>query len=198
MAKKLKPTANAKLRNRVLDRRKILGSELVANSRNWRTHPKAQAEALRGILEEIGQVGELYAYHSERAGGKLVLIDGHLRSEEFADQEWDVAITDLSDEEADKLLLAYDPLAAMAEANKENLEALIRDVQIKSEGLAGMLGKLAEQNAIIAKNQEPDQEPEPDIPEQFCVLIECETEDQQKEILQRMTNEGLQCRALIS
>lgn len=76
---------------------------------------------MRGILEEIGQAGELLAYHSARAGGKLVLVDGHLRSTEFSGEEWDVAITDLTDEEADKLLVAHDLLDFGAIIGKVNV-----------------------------------------------------------------------------
>jgi ParB-like chromosome segregation protein Spo0J len=36
------------------------------------------------------------------------------------------------------------------------------------------------------------------IPEKFMVLIECKTESEQKNLLERFMREGLQCRALIS
>jgi hypothetical protein len=152
-------TGTATLRNRVVERKRMLGSELTPNDRNWRTHPKPQADALRGVLEEIGQVGELYAYHSEREGGKLVLIDGHLRSQEFAGAEWDVAITDLTDAEADKLLACYDPLAAMAETNAKALDSLLHDVQTGSEAVADMLTKLAETNGIVSTGGEVELKP---------------------------------------
>ena len=134
----------SQFRNRVTERRRVLGADLLANGRNWRGHPKAQTEALRGILSEIGQVGELYAYYSERNGGKLTLIDGHLRSQEFSGETWDVAITDLNDAEADKLLACYDPLAAMATVDAAALASLLREVEVSSIGLADLINDLAE------------------------------------------------------
>lgn len=129
--------------------------ELQANARNWRQHPTAQAEALRGVLLEVGQVGELYAYTSERAGGKLVLIDGHLRQELDPAQDWDVAITDLTDAEADKVLLARDPIAAMATVDAGRLDTLLREVQTGSEGLASMLAGLAKDAGITPPDFQP-------------------------------------------
>jgi hypothetical protein len=36
------------------------------------------------------------------------------------------------------------------------------------------------------------------IPEQFMILIECQSEFEQSDLLERLTGEGLQCKALIS
>jgi hypothetical protein len=131
------------LRNRVIERRRMLGSELTPNARNFRTHPDEQRAALRGVLTEIGQAGELLLYRSERNGGKLTLVDGHLRAEDYANQEWDVAITDLTDSEADKLLAVHDPLAAMAGTDTEQLDALLADLETDDAGLQALLDDLA-------------------------------------------------------
>src|ERR1019366_1792790 len=119
-----KPTPPASLRNRVVERRRMLGSELTPNPKNWREHPPEQSAALGAVLAEIGQAGELLAYHSARDGGKLTLINGHKRSADFPAATWDVAITDLDDAEADKLLAVLDPITNMAVPNMEKLSAL--------------------------------------------------------------------------
>ena len=46
-------------RNRILGLELIPSSELVAHPGNWRNHPKAQAEALKGVLAEVGIAGAL-------------------------------------------------------------------------------------------------------------------------------------------
>lgn len=127
-------------RNRVVERRRMRSEELTANPRNWREHPEAQRAALRGVLGEVGQVGELYAYRSEREGGKLVLIDGHMRLSEAP--EWDVAITDLTDEEADLILAVRDPIGAMAQSNAEALAELLSGETASEEGLASLIASL--------------------------------------------------------
>jgi hypothetical protein len=121
-------------------------TEILTNPNNWRRHPQTQVEALHGLIEEIGVVGELYAYYSERNGGQLTLFDGHLRAEEFGDQEWDVAITDLNDEEADKLILTYDPLSAQATADQEKLTTLLQTVRFESQGVTELLRSMIPQN----------------------------------------------------
>lgn len=131
------------LRNRVTERRRMRPTEILPNPSNWRRHPQTQVEALHAILAEIGVVGELYAYYSERNGGQLTLLDGHLRTEEFGDQEWDVAITDLTDAEADRFLLTYDPLSTQATADQARLTALLQTVQFESPALTEMLRGMA-------------------------------------------------------
>ena len=50
-----------------------------------------------------------------------MLIDGHLRAETTPDSEVPVLVLDVTAEEADKILLTLDPLAAMAEADSERI-----------------------------------------------------------------------------
>ena len=64
-------------------------------------HPKAQADALRGLLCEIGYADALLARETPEG---LQLIDGHLRAETTPDVEVPVLILDVTEEEADKLL----------------------------------------------------------------------------------------------
>jgi hypothetical protein len=49
-------TSGAQLRSRDLieESRRVLVEALLPNPRNWRVHSKAQAEALRGLLREVG------------------------------------------------------------------------------------------------------------------------------------------------
>jgi len=97
-------------------------SELVDNAGNFRQHPRAQQDAFEGMLGEIGRAGALVAYHSERNDGALTLIDGHLRR--GMGGSWTVLITDLVDNEADKLLQAYDPISHMAVTDRDMLREL--------------------------------------------------------------------------
>ena len=130
------------IRDRVqrLERRRA--GDLVPNPKNWRTHPKGQQDALRGILAEVGYADALLA--RELPDGSLMLVDGHLRAETTPDQEVPVLVLDISEAEADKLLLSLDPLAALAETNAVALDALLRDVDTGSEGLQQMYADLAE------------------------------------------------------
>jgi hypothetical protein len=59
-----------------------------------------------------------------------------------------------------------------------------------------------ELDALLAElTNEPNQEQSAgvdEIPEQWALMIECENEDEQAALLERLTAEGLRCRALIS
>lgn len=132
------------IKNRVKEMRMMSATEISANEKNWRTHPDKQTRALSGILEEIGIAGALLCYHSERNGGALTLIDGHLRKEVAPGEEWPVLITDLTDAEADTLLAVYDPVAAMAGAERERLAALIEGVRVQDARLRELVAGVAE------------------------------------------------------
>src|ERR1700736_3129931 len=45
------------VRDRIKEFKRVRAADLVPNPKNWRRHPKAQSEALRGLLSEIGYAG---------------------------------------------------------------------------------------------------------------------------------------------
>src|SRR5262245_32678948 len=112
------------IRDRIQEFRRVPACELLDHDGNPRRHPQAQRDALRGVLEQVGIAGALIAYASERKGGKLTLIDGHLRKSDY-DLDWPVLVLDVTDAEADLLLATHDPLAALAEYDKPKLQALL-------------------------------------------------------------------------
>ena len=127
------------MRDRVKELRRVPASELRANPKNWRTHPPAQEAALKGVLAEIGFADAMIARETEDG---LELIDGHLRREVMGDQEVPVLVLDVTEEEADKLLLTYDPLAAMAHADMDSLLALASLTEFESPAVFDMLEAL--------------------------------------------------------
>jgi hypothetical protein len=142
-----------KIRDRVKELRRVRAGDLIPNPKNWRTHPAAQQDALRGVLSEIGYADALIA--REVKGGKLMLLDGHLRAETTPDQIVPVLVVDLTEEEADKLLATLDPLAAMAEADAAKLEALLAEIETESAAVEVMLSELALNTGIEPPAFEP-------------------------------------------
>jgi len=134
------------MKDRVKELRRVPASELRANPKNWRRHPPAQEAALRGVLEDIGFADAVIA--RETADG-LELIDGHLRQEVMGDQSIPVLIVDVTEEEADKMLLTLDPLAAMARPDQDQLLSLLKSVEIESDAVNIML------EALINGESEP-------------------------------------------
>jgi hypothetical protein len=61
----------------------------------------------------------------------------------MGDQPVPVLIVDVTEEEADKMLLTHDPLAMMAHADTDQLLNLLRDTQFESKAVNDMLEALA-------------------------------------------------------
>ncbi|MFO0937808.1 MAG: ParB N-terminal domain-containing protein, partial [Gemmataceae bacterium] len=130
------------LRNRVRELRLVKANELLPNPKNWRTHPTAQVDALKGLLAEVGIAGAVLV--RELPDGRLMLIDGHARADLSGDNEIPVQVLDVSEEEADKILATFDSVGKLAETNEDMLKELLEGVEFDSpavnEMLEGMLG----------------------------------------------------------
>lgn len=128
-------------RNRIVGSGTEAPDQLVANPLNWREHPPAQREALRGSLNTVGWVQQVLV---NRVTGNVV--DGHARVEEaLSRQESEVPVlyVELSPEEEATVLATLDPISAMATTNDERLTELLADVNVDDAGLQRLLDDLA-------------------------------------------------------
>lgn len=186
------------IKNRVKKHVKIRAGDLVPHELNPRIHSDNQRKALNALYEEIGFARSVLAY--ELPDGRLKLIDGHLRQSMDPDMEVEVEVLDVNDEEARKLLLSIDPLAQMANFDDEALQQL-RDITKSDndvlENLWASLKQTDEGTRTKIKVQTEKVETDP-LPEQFIVLIECSTEEEQIKLLRQFKKQGMKCRALTS
>ena len=162
------------------------------NARNWRTHPAAQREALRGILAEVGYAGALVA--RELPDGSLELIDGHLRAETTPNALVPVLVLDVSEAEALKLLATYDPLAALAETNQAALDSVLSESKPTAKHCAVCWPVWP-----IVRRTDPDEGELPDQAlalELFQVVVECEQRSGAAPRLRANRSQGLKCRLL--
>lgn len=146
-------------RNRIVGHGEQAAGQFMANPLNWRIHPKAQREALTGVLSEVGWVQSVIV---NRTTGNVV--DGHARIEEALKLGDETPVpfieVELSEEEEQKILLTIDPISAMAAADKQNLDALLQDVSTASAGVQSMLAELAEKSGLGYNDQQQDGEVE--------------------------------------
>jgi hypothetical protein len=140
---KPKPKPAAGIRDRIKELRRVRAGDLAPNPRNWRQHPQAQVDALRGVLTEIGYADALLA--RALPDGTLELVDGHARQALDPEQIVPVLVLDLTENEAAKLMTVLDPLAGMAEANEAALALLLTEIETDSDALQALLDGLAEQ-----------------------------------------------------
>ena len=122
--------------------------EIDDHPSQWRDHNLPQADAMAGVLREVGIASTLKVWKSERAGGRYVAWDGHLRKSLDPDLEWPVDILDITDAEADYLLSVFDPISAMATADAGALDALLSSVNSGEAAVTAMLAELAARSSI--------------------------------------------------
>lgn len=128
-------------RSRIVGQGSESPRDLVANPRNWRTHPRHQREALSGVMGQVGWVQQVVV---NRTTGHLV--DGHLRVEIAADRDEPsvpVVYVELDADEEALVLASLDPLAALAGTDGQRLEALLEEVRPESGDVRQMLADLA-------------------------------------------------------
>ena len=186
------------IRNRIREFRLVKGSELRHHPRNWRKHPPKQRKAFRALLDEIGFAGVELVYQSERFGGELTIIDGHMRQEEVGDFEMPCAITDLTDAEADKLLALANPLAAMADTDPEKLDELLQEIDTGSAELQELLADVAKEAGLYPDGEVGGEPPESNYSEQYGVIVMCDGEAQQKEIYEALLEQGYNCKVVVT
>jgi len=183
-----------KIRDRIKELRRVPAAELQPNPKNWRTHPKAQQDALKGVLAEIGYADALLARETPEGG--LMLIDGHLRAETTPDAVVPVLVLDVDEAEAAMILATLDPLSAMADADAGKLNELLHEVKTGSAALGDMLSKLAAEVGAIPAD-EPEQSPGPNLETKFAIIVNCDSEEEQRQLLEQFAAQGLECRALV-
>lgn len=129
-------------KNRIKDTRIVKGRDLLSNPLNWRTHPEEQVDALEQVLGAVGKVGALVAWESP---GGLMLLDGHARVQAAPDDDWTVLVLDVSEAEANSILLSYDALTGLATVDEEKVKQLterIRTIpEVNGEALAEFIDR---------------------------------------------------------
>lgn len=145
-------TAQAGWTNRIVGHGEEAPDQLLANPQNWRVHPKAQQDALSGLLDRVGWVQDVIV--NQRTGH---VVDGHLRvSLAISRQEPSIPVVyvDLSPEEEALVLASLDPLSAMAGSDKDMLAQLIADVAVDGP-LGDLLAELTD-GAKRPRNTDPN------------------------------------------
>jgi hypothetical protein len=183
------------IRNRILRHVRIRAGELVPHELNPRVHTDTQRQALEQLYAEIGFARSLLAY--PLADGRLKLIDGHLRASMNPDQEVDVEVLDVNDAEARTLLLAIDPLAQIAGYDADLMVQLRKAAEADSAAITYLFQAVAEASRQTGRALKEIKEHD-ELPEKFYVLVDCEDEAHQQELLIRFEKEGLTCHAKVA
>ncbi len=136
--------------------------QLLANPMNWRKHPKAQQDALEGMLRTVGWVQRVIV--NRRTGH---IVDGHLRVEVALrrdEPQVPVLYVDLTADEERVVLAAIDPIGGMAETDQDMLDELLTGLETGDKDLDDFLQSLRSDDAEIVEGlTDEDSEPEPPV-----------------------------------
>lgn len=194
---------NGKWANRITDYGVQRADQFQAHPNNWRTHPKRQRQAVRTSLDTLGWVDVVKV--NANTGH---IVDGHERVWQALQRGDDTPVPfvalDLTEDEEMLALATLDPLTGMAETDTEMLDAILHDLRrselvTDSVGVDALLRDIAVDTGVLKDGDMVTNDGSAiDLAAQYMILIECQTEQEQVEILQRLIDEGMTCRALIS
>ena len=132
-------TAKGKWQDRLIEVKPMRVGDILPHPLNPKHHPMSQTEPLTGLLNQVGKADVLKAYKSQRNGGKLTLWDGHGRQDLNPDEVWQVAVYDMTDDEADLMLASFDEIGFLAQKDRARQDELLQSVEAEDAALDAML-----------------------------------------------------------
>ncbi|MDO8671124.1 MAG: hypothetical protein Q7O66_06795, partial [Dehalococcoidia bacterium] len=128
--------------NRIISYGEEAPDQLLAHELNsFKIHPRAQQDAMTGMLNETGWLAPVIVSESS---GKV--IDGHMRVSlaiSRGEKSVPVAYVRLTPEEEATALATFDPVGALVAYDKDELDALLREVATGDSAVQAMLAELA-------------------------------------------------------
>jgi ParB-like chromosome segregation protein Spo0J len=168
-------------------------------------HPKnprhGDLAAIRSSLDANGWFGAVLAQKS--TGYILAGNHRHRALCQRGAETIPVLWIDCDDRTALRILLADNRTSDLAGYDDAWLAELLQQLKEESDGLIGTgfdepaLGELLHSlDGDLEADPADDQRDE--LEERFQILIDCQTDDEQRALLERFSQEGLRCRALMS
>lgn len=136
-----------KWQSRIIGHGEEAPEQLLANSANWRIHPKHQQDALSTVLDKIGWIQDVIV--NQRTN---TVIDGHLRVQLAISQgeaSIPVVYVDLTEDEERLALATLDSTSHMAVTDGAQLTALLKDIQAGDESLVELVNSVAVEMGVI-------------------------------------------------
>ena len=154
-------TKPATWHNRIVEYGTIDPREVDPNPLNPRAHPDRQRDAYRALMRDVGYIAPVIL--NVTTGH---LIDGHMRVEEAIRDgvtELPVIRVELTEAQERTALASFDPIAAMAEFNRERTRALLDQTSTGEAPLMQLFSALAVKANVIP-GVEPDDDDADDKP----------------------------------
>ncbi len=166
--------------------------ELTPNERNAKLHPREQIEQIKESIKANGFNDPVAVW-----GDKNIIVEGHGRliaCKELGFKTIDcIRLDHLTDEQRRAYTLSHNKLTMNSGFDDELLELEIEELAELGVDVIGFeLDEIAEPEQQAKERDDLSEK----VNAVFEVVVECEDEEQQEEIYNRLTEEGLQCRVL--
>lgn len=152
-----------KIRDRIRGLARLAPERIRPNPRNWRTHPEAQRDALKGVLADVGIADAVLVVPCSPGGlasllaagpdgfgpwlmayrGDFMLVDGHLRTETITGQPVPALVLDLDEREQAEVLATFDPVGDLAGMDRERFIALAGEFNSTNAAVQSLVADLA-------------------------------------------------------
>ncbi len=173
-------------------------AELVPLSKlsAWAKNPRKNDAAVKRVADSIRKFGFANPILARRENGEI--IAGHTRfkaAQMLKLQAVPVRYLDLSEEQAHLLAIADNKLGELAEWDDALLGNLLRDMTL---GEAAIIGFDADELDKLAGSITDEDASEQLSGLAYQVVVKCDNETAQSELIERLESEGYTCSPLIS
>lgn len=125
--------------------------QLLPHPENWRIHPKAQQDALKGSLEQLGWIDCVTVNVTTQH-----VVDGHARAADAisAGSCCPVMWVDLTEDEELVALASFDTITGMAATDQQRLASIADRCKFQSDALADAVR--AAVSSVVREMPEPE------------------------------------------
>lgn len=177
---------------------------LSLDPRNANKHDEQSIAKIAGSLRQFGQRTPIVV--QRRDDGSLVVRKGNGTLQAARLNGWSqvaALVVAESDATATGYAIADNATGRYSRWDEEQLQSLLEEIQFDDAELIDMQSELlASLERLNLEDAAPepvkDKPSDPPAPDRFCVLITLGDEANQAGLLQRLTEEGYQCRAFIA
>ena len=164
-------------------------SSLSLDAQNTRVHDARNCEAIRNSLEQFGQAEPLVV---QAGTGRVIGGNGRLVvMQQMGWTDCDVVEVDVDNLQATALSVALNRTSDLASWDDEDL-ALVLDGLDKDMREAAGFNEDEVNRLLDDLGKAVDREAQ--VPQNFRVVVECDDEEQQRQLVARFETEGLRCR----
>jgi ParB-like chromosome segregation protein Spo0J len=150
---------------------------------NAKEHPKEQIEQIKKSMQEFGNIDPIGIWHNE-------IVEGHgryLALKELGETQVPVIrLDDLTDEQRRAYTLVHNQLTMNSGFNLDTLKVELDNIgEIDMSEFGFNLDGIGE---------EPIERPDVAINDEYCLTVECDTEEHLQALYERLQGEGYKCR----